>query len=322
MTDATLIRKAISAAQAWGTPDRAPRLVQQRENTVFDVTLDDGRRIALRFHRAGYQDASRIASELRWMESLADAGFPCPWPQRTRSGALTDDCIGVTTSAVQWLNGTPICSGKEELDAGLMHDLGALLADLHLTSDAVAPTDLARPDWRASAFCCGDAPIWGRFWENPTLSTDEVALLRAARDAAKIRLAALPVDHIGLIHADVLQENVLAFDGLLYLIDFDDGGVGYRLYDLATALIQSCDSPNMPELAGSLMRGYADAGGPLPKTAFMDLPMFVMLRALASAGWVIGRVQPDDPRMRGYADRACRLAREWLADQKRGSTSG
>ncbi|PWR02827.1 homoserine kinase [Meridianimarinicoccus roseus] len=315
---AALDAQALRAAQAWGRPTRAPRLVQRRENAVFDVTLDDGRRIALRLHRAGYHGGTGVTSELRWMESLADAGFACPWPQRTASGALTDEAAGVTASALQWLTAAPVGAGDALPDPRLgpptevLHAIGALLADLHLTSDAVAPQDLARPDWRAPAFCCPNAPIWGRFWDNPALSPADAALLCAARDVARDRLAAIPAAQTGLIHADVLQENVLAGDGVFYLIDFDDGGTGYRVYDLATALIQHADAPALTDLRAALTEGYAAAGGPLPRAAFDDLPMFMALRALASAGWVLGRLPPGDPRVARYADRAVRLARAWL----------
>ena len=37
------------------------------------------------------------------------------------------------------------------------------------------------------------------------------------------------------------------------LIDFDDSGVGYRLYDLAGALSQSLDSPDLSLRARALV---------------------------------------------------------------------
>lgn len=311
MRDADACTAAAAAAIAWGRPAQPPRLVQNRENAVFDVTFDDGRRVALRLHRAGYQSAQAIEAELRWTESLADAGFACPWPQRGADGQLVDDRTGRAASAVQWIDGTPLLATPPEALPALYRDLGAHLADLHLTSDMVAPTGLPRPDWRAQAFC-GDAPLWGRYWENPGLTAPEAALLRTARDTARDRLSAIPAAQTGLIHADVLMENVLLSDGQMFLIDFDDGGVGYRLYDLATALIQHCDSPRLPDLRAALLEGYSGAGGPLPQAALEDLEMFVMLRALASAGWVLGRFPATDPRHRLYADRAVRLARGWL----------
>jgi Ser/Thr protein kinase RdoA (MazF antagonist) len=315
---ADLIDLAARAVAVWGVPAAPPVLVQARENAVFDVRLTDGRRVALRLHRAGYQGRDRVASELRWMESLADTGFPCPWPQRSINNALCDDCTGVVASALQWIDAPSIAArgtasapttGEQ---AVLYNAIGGLLADLHLTSDAVAPLDLDRPAWLVGAFCDTDKPIWGRFWENPALSTSDSRLLIAARDAAQGRLAAIPAAQIGLIHADVLRENVLQDGAQLYLIDFDDGGTGYRMYDLATALIQHCDAPNFADLRAAVLDGYGAGGGLLPAAVQDDIDLFVMLRALVSAGWVIGRLQANDPRVALYADRAVRLARAWL----------
>jgi len=43
------------------------------------------------------------------------------------------------------------------------------------------------------------------------------------------------------------------------------------------------------------------------------LPLFTLLRALASCGWVIPRLAPGDPRQRTYAQRALTLARYYMA---------
>ena len=43
-----------------------------------------------------------------------------------------------------------------------------------------------------------------------------------------------------------------------------------------------------------------------------NIDMFVALRCFASAGWIVSRAGPDDPRMRFYADRAVRAARSVL----------
>ena len=115
----------------------------------------------------------------------------------------------------------------------------------------------------------------------------------------------------GLIHADVLRENLLDDAGRLWLIDFDDCGFGFRLYDLATALSQSLDEPQLPGLAAALLDGYGESRR-LPPQPGQWLTLFVLLRCLASCGWPITRSTADDPRMRPYATRALRLARLYL----------
>lgn len=310
MDDATARRAARAAAPLWGTPQGAPRLVHIRENAVFDVMLENRLRVALRVHRGGHRAAPAVEDELRWMEALADAGFACPWPQRTRDGALTlrlED--GTLVSCLQWVAGTHLADAPDHGDAGTLYRrLGALLADFHLTSDAVAPPRLARPAWDMAAFCHPQAPRWGAYWENPCLAPHERDLLLTTRDVARERFARLDHAPFGLIHGDVLADNVLLSGGELFLIDFDDGGEGYRAYDLATALIAHAGSSSEARLRDAILAGYDAAGGSLGNDIDRDLDFFLALRALASCGWVCGRVSASDPRKRAYALRAVALA--------------
>lgn len=218
-----------------------------------------------------------------------------------------------------WLEGealgaadVPLAGGAAEQRAA-MHALGALIADLHNRTDALnLPPGLERPSWDAEGFC-GEAPLWGRFWDGPALDKVERALLREAREKARAELAVFRVEgaDYGLIHADVLRENVLVRAQGLALIDFDDAGHGFRLYDLGTALVQSCEEPTLALQTGALIQGYRSARPLSDKTA-ARLPLFVALRSFASAGWISSRAGPVDPRTRFYAERALRMARHVL----------
>lgn len=311
---------ALSAGEAWGGLADNPELIRDRENIVFRAQLLRGTQVALRLHRPGYQTAEAIRSEQRWTESLADTGFACPWPERTEDkDFIFDPKDGrPIVSVVRWVPGVPIGEtgvpyrGDAARQNAVYRQLGALLADLHLTADATSPPDLERRAWNRSAFCDPEAPIWGRYWENPALDHVQSNLLCAARDLACERLSAIPSEQTGLIHADVLQENVLQDGKQMYLIDFGESGVGYRLYDLATALIQHVETPVYTELRQSLLKGYQAAQGPLPQQAFDDLEMFVMLRAMASAGWIAAHASDDDPLQSHYALRAVRCAEAFL----------
>jgi len=310
MDEAVAHRAARAAAPHWGTPASAPNLVHIRENAVFGVTLENRLRVALRVHRSGYQAARAVEDELRWMEALADAGFACPWPQRSRDGALAlrlED--GTLVSCLQWIAGTRLADAAAQEEAGMTYrQLGALLADFHLTSDAVAPPRLERPAWDVEAFCHPQSPRWGPFWNNPSLEPREREILITARDVARERFGLLEHAPFGLIHGDVLADNVLVSGGNLFLIDFDDGGRGYRAYDLATALIAHAGSSSEARLRDAIVEGYDAAGGSLGNDIDRDLDFFLALRALASCGWVSGRVTASDPRQRAYALRAVTLA--------------
>jgi Ser/Thr protein kinase RdoA (MazF antagonist) len=309
---------AQEAARLWGSTG-SPRLIKDRENAVYEIALPNGDRAALRLHRPGYQSAAAIRSELWWMARLAEAGVPVPRPVLTRGGALVAEVGGRAASVVSWVEGEQIGDGATPLedDAAAVTSryraLGALIAAMHDETDGLAlPPDFERLSWNRVAYT-GEEPLWGRFWENPSLSPDEAALLRAARAEADAALARHETDgaDFGLIHADVLRENVLTHEGRLSLIDFDDSGFGFRAYDLATAEVQGLEDPMNAAASLALHEGYR-AARRADAPPLGDVTLFVALRTFASCGWIVTRAAPDDPRQRFYADRAVRAAQRLL----------
>ncbi|PRY21204.1 Ser/Thr protein kinase RdoA (MazF antagonist) [Aliiruegeria haliotis] len=308
MTEEDAIEIAREAAEAWGGCDDAPRLVGFRENVVLEVRLRSGCRAALRLHRPGYQSHAAIEGELRWTQALSEAGFSCPRPLATCNGALTHRADDRVVSVIEWLDATPILDVPSVGREMVYRRLGRCLGDLHNLSDRLGGERFGRPSWDRDAFL-GAAPLWGPFAANPSLSGAERRFLQVAEDTAGTELVALAEPDIGLIHADALQENVLDDGQTLWLIDFDDCGWGYRGYDLGVALVQHAASPDLPTLSRALLEGYAAVRPGFPKKS---LPLFMMLRGFASAGWIVPRAPAGDPRQRSYAERALRLAEIYL----------
>ena len=310
---------ANAALVAWGGSAEQSRLIKYRENVVFEVRLRDGTRAALRLHRPGYQTRGAIEAELIWMRGLADAGQEVPVPVPTKTGALTATAGDRIVSVVTWVGGLPIGSAEQPLggDAAaqetLMERLGGLIGRLHGATDALGlPATTERPRWDAEGYL-GERPLWGRFWENPSFSTDERALIGRARERAREDIGRLvrSGSDFGLIHADCLRENVLDDGRSLKLIDFDDSGWGFRSYDLATAIFQSLEEPALTQIVRGLLRGHGEVRP--GSDAGQHLPLFVMLRTFASAGWIAARSSADDPSQRLYAERALRMATPYLA---------
>lgn len=293
---------AETAATHWG--GRLVRLLSDRENHVYEMALPQGR-AALRLHRAGYQAPAAIRSELWWCARLAMAGLPVPAPLPALDGSLLVTLPdGRHASAIAWMEGEALGEGgrpfarplRETLD--LHHALGALLADFHRATDALTlPQDFSRPRWDREGLV-GEAPFWGRFWDHPAATPDQRSTLIRARDMLREKLAN---GEIGLIHADVLRENVLVKDRSLSLIDFDDSGFGFRLYDLGTVLIQNLSEPAHDEIRDALMEGYGTSDRAMVES-------FTLARTLASVGWTMPRLVPDDPIHRSHLARAVMCA--------------
>lgn len=285
------------AAEAWG--GRILRTLRDRENQVFEMSLPHGR-AALRLHRAGYQSSASIRSELWWCGELARAGLPVPAAIPGRDGnllvALQD---GRHASAIAWMDGEALGEANLPFDRPLpevldiYHRLGALLARVHRATDALSlPEGFARPRWDRDGLV-GDDPLWGRFWDHPAASPTQRHGLIRARDALRERLTG----DIGLIHADVLRENVLVNDRSVSLIDFDDSGFGFRLYDLGTALAQTVYLREQDDLRAALMAGYGTTDRDMVEA-------FTLARTLASVGWTMPRLAPEDPVHKSHLARA------------------
>jgi len=299
------------AGLAWGGLAGAPRLINERENAVYEAVLHDGDRVALRLHRTGYQSQEAIRSELVWTAALADQGFPCPRPVPCTDGALVH-CLasGQLASVVSWIDAAPIgesgvpFAGTIEQHLDQMQGLGRLIRKMHDLTDAMDTSELVRPRWDLDGLL-GETPHWGRFWLNPSLTEKERSMVLEARKNAAQQLFENKGLREGLIHADLLQENVLQDAQGLHVIDFDDSGFGYHLFDLGTALIQHAEHPQLPALSAALCDGYGDG--------HRLMPLFMMLRSMASAGWIMLRAAPNDSRQRFYAERMLHCVKNFQA---------
>lgn len=287
---------APQAALLWGLDPGCLTLAAQRENAVWRVDTDAGP-LALRLHRPGYRSLAELASELAWMTALADGGLNVPRPVPSAAGRLVEGVGDTPVSVLTWLPGRPL-GAQGALDdipdrPALMRDLGATLARLHDLSDAWAPPPgFTRPRWDRAGLL-GDTPLWGPFWANPDLSEAQRAAMLTARDKADAHLARIDsAQDFGLIHADAITENVMIDGRRLALIDFDDGGWGFRDFDLATVLMRQLRAPDYAALRDALIQGYATRRAVDPAT----LDLFLMLRALTYPGWIIARMgEPGGP---------------------------
>lgn len=297
---------AETAALAWGA--RILRTLRDRENHVCECVLPSGDRAALRLHRAGYQSPAAIRSELWWCAELARAGLPVPAALPALDGQLLASLPdGRQASVIAWMEGEALGEAAKPFTRPLpqvldiYHALGQLLSRVHQTTDRlVLPDGFTRPRWDLEGLV-GDQPHWGRFWDHPAAATDQRITLIRARDALRERLSG----EIGLIHADVLRENVLVNGRSVSLIDFDDSGFGFRLHDLGTALVQTVYHPEQPQLRAALMAGYGTTDEPMVQA-------FTLARTLASVGWTMPRLQPDDPIHKSHLARAVMVAEQVL----------
>lgn len=306
-----------NALTAWNA--QHIRLIKDRENVVHEVRID-GQPAALRLHRPGYQNEAAIRSELDWMAALALAGMRVPAPIAATNGdTVVQFGDGQLATVVTWVSGAPIgeggvpLSGPASEQVALYYKVGQMLAQLHnLTDQWSPPQNFTRHRWDIPGLL-GEHPFWGQFWDSPALSETERGLVLRARAVAHDMATVFQENgaDFGLIHADALRENVFVDQGELTLIDFDDAGFGFRLYDLAVMMTQNEDEPAANDIRNAAIAGYRSLRD-LPQDAETLLPMFIMMRRFASMGWAVPRHPQGSQTIKAYADKAVRAADAFL----------
>lgn len=316
---------AASALEAWPGRYSWLRLLKFRENAVFSAISDDGTRCVVRVHRAGYHSDEALLSELLWMDALHDVGMLVPGVVRSSTGApflrLEHDRLGSRqVDVLSWVDGEPACVTGEPLPADLdvarhFSSVGRWAALLHQhASTWQRPHGFTRHAWDADGLV-GSSPLWGRFWELSALSAGQKDLLLEARDRARsdLLLVGRDPDAYGLIHADLVPENVLGTASDLAIIDFDDCGFGWYMFDLATVLYVHIGDPAYGVAREALIQGYRKVRA-LGDHALETLPLFLFLRSTTYLGWIQTRPETEAAREMTpmLVDRACSLAEAYL----------
>ncbi len=323
-------RLALRALREWDLGAAELKLIKYRENAVFKVLTSGGALYALRIHRSGYHSDAELRSELQWIAALQQAGLDVPSVVSLKNGenfaVVTHEGIPEPRQVdmFEWVEGAQLGSVEEgvAVDPGEVRSvyktIGALAAQLHNQAAAWAlPKNFTRHAWDAEGLT-GEQPFWGRFWELEALTTNERDLLLAARARVHedlIRYGDAPENAgmYSLIHADFVAENLLIDGDRVRLIDFDDAGFGWHLFEIATALYFEMDEPHFETALEALLKGYR-AHRPLSEHQVAQLPLFFMARAFTYLGWVHTRQETETAKEMTpmLVAKACRLAEDYL----------
>lgn len=313
---------AESLAPEWGlSQDASVSLLSISENATFRA--DDPSRdapVILRVHRPDYHSRAEIESELAWIDALrADGVVATPEPLRTRSGARLAEFghVGARrhVAAFAFMTGAAPESG-----AGLAEGfglLGEISARLHAhVRRWKPPPGFTRKTWNFET-TIGDAPHWGPWRESLGLDAQGAALLARCADALRASVMAYGTgpDRFGLIHADLRLANLLVEGDRLGVIDFDDCGFGWFVYDFAAAVSFLETEPFIPDLAEAWVAGYRSVA-PLSDEDAAMIPAFVMLRRLMLTAWIASHAETPTAREAGletYTRGTLDLAEAWLA---------
>lgn len=300
----SLVLAKLALAEFGFDPETVPlTFIKMRENTVFRADTPGGP-IALRLHRPGYRGHEEIAAESEFIELLAERGFPVvrlvPTPAGKYTVVVCDGETEVVADAQRWLEGsrelgsTEAVDGDAGLEARHFSQMGGIAARMHRVAEELGgQRHFNRAPWDAEGLV-GELALWGDALTVPGLDeADRQQLLRTR--ALMLRALAdygtSPAVY-GTIHADFTPENVLVSDDELVVIDFDDFGDGWYLFDLATPLFFFYAHPEYAAFRAQLLEGYR-AERPLSVEEEQLLDLFLVARGYTYLGWAATRPETE-----------------------------
>ncbi|MFD1211050.1 aminotransferase class III-fold pyridoxal phosphate-dependent enzyme [Arthrobacter sp. GCM10027362] len=274
--------------------------VKHRENVVFRVT-DAAGSYALRIHRQGHRSDAEVHTENAYMVALRDAGLPVPEVVPSLDGGLfavlddlhngahqvdvqrwVEDSAPLGDAADAWL-------GRDNPAAESFEQLGELCGRLHAATGRLGRIPgYSRQAWDIDGLTGPDA-VWGDPRRLADTEDDRAAIEEAlAGIRRQLQVLGTGPEVYGVIHSDFTPENLLIAQGRLTLIDFDDLGEGWWLFDLATILFWYHRHPRAQEYREALLRGY-ERQARIPAGALQALEAFVLARGLTYLGWAADR---------------------------------
>jgi Ser/Thr protein kinase RdoA (MazF antagonist) len=316
---------ASNALQAWDLEPVELSLLKFRENAVYRVATSEGNQYALRIHRPGYHSDAALDAELQWIRALAEAGIEVPDVIPTPEGELFVLASGNVLAEKRqvdlfaWVSGQPLgaidLSSEPGQVVSVFTTIGREAALLHNQACSWnLPQGFQRHAWDAEGLV-GDLPFWGRFWELPELSEQQRGLINRARKAVAegLQRYGQSADNYSMIHADLVPENLMVDGDHVRVIDFDDAGFGWHLFELATALYFVQGEDYFDAAREALIAGYRQLR-PLSDSDVALLPLFLTARGLTYLGWVQSRRETETAReMTGeLIEMACQTARTFM----------
>ncbi len=298
-----------AAADRFPLPSNAKAtLWNVSENATFRLEdVATGRRWALRIHREGYHSKNAIASELSWLMALRAARVvTTPLPVAGKDGGLIQVVSHERLTAprnivlFEWEDGAEPGIGEDLM--GPFEVLGNVTARMHQHSRTWRrPPGFERLTWDFET-SLGSRPHWGAWRDGMGMDEPARKLFGRTVDLIGRRLMRYGKnsDRFGLIHCDLRLANLLIDGEEVKVIDFDDCGFGWLMYDAATPVSFYEHEAHVPQLMDAWLKGYRTVAS-LTHEDEAEIPTFIMLRRLLLVAWIGSHSETELAKSMGLA---------------------
>ncbi|RLK51561.1 Ser/Thr protein kinase RdoA (MazF antagonist) [Alkalispirillum mobile] len=284
---------AEAALSCWSLPAGTRlSLLSVSENGTYRVDAPgmDGP-LVLRVHRTGYHSRDGVRTELAWMQALQDqAGVSTPQAVAGRDGAYIQEVAhpsGDDSRFVDLFHFIPGEAPDERELQGPFRRLGEVAGRMHHHARAWRrPEYFSRLVWDFDG-CIGRRPNWGDWREGPGLDAEGRAVLEATASEIGRRLTRYGRSprRYGLIHSDLRLANLLIHGDDTRVIDFDDCGLGWFMYDVASSVSFIETRDDLEALVTAWLAGYRRTASLEPED-LAEIPTFIMLRRMTLLAWL------------------------------------
>jgi Ser/Thr protein kinase RdoA (MazF antagonist) len=322
----TLVQRLGELAQAalplWRLDEGASaRLINLSENATYLVEAPSGQRSVMRVHREDYHTGNAIACELAWMKALREeGGVVTPAPVPARDGTVIQTVQGEGLPRPRHIVMFEFVEGHEPDESHDLvepfRELGEIAARCNVHAIGWRrPANFERLDWDFEHII-GAHANWGDWRAAPAMDAPARALLERQEAVIRNRLETYGKgpDRFGLIHADMRLANLLVDENGTRLIDFDDCGLGWFMYDFGTGVSFIEDHPQLDDMMESWLDGYARVRR-VTRADRDEMHTFVMLRRMALLAWIGSHGETDLAQQQGpaFTRVSCELAEKYLS---------
>lgn len=269
-------------------------------NRVYEVELDDERRLVVKFYRPGRWSREAILDEHAFLADLADAEVPAVAPINLGRGTTLETVDGILYAAFPRVRGRTL----DELDDEGLRRIGRLIGRMHaIGASRDAPH---RPRFTADGMIREPLRVLldGGFVPGALAERYRDVALRIA-DAVSAPLSRARTQRI---HGDLHLGNVLWTTDGPVLVDFDDFLVGPPVQDLWLLAPGNVDAARRAR--DQLVEGYELFRDFDRATLALCEPLRA-LRIVHMSGW-IGRHWDDASFQSGFP--AFRTDRYWMTE--------
>ncbi|MFJ7726752.1 phosphotransferase enzyme family protein [Neobacillus sp. NPDC097160] len=301
------------------------QLLNYSENATYLVKkVETSEKYILRVGRPGYHTKPEVESELEWLKSIdQDSSIQVSLPILGGNGeyiqVVNHENEPYYCTLFTFLEGDAPSEENESELISQFERLGEITAQLHEHSinnwDVL--NHIQRITWDFDTIL-GSTPKWGRWQDGMAITPERVDLFTKVSEKINTRLEKFGKEpnQFGLIHSDLRLANLLVEREQIKVIDFDDCGFGWYLYDLATSISFIEHKPYVPALITSWLKGYRKVRS-LSKEEELEIPTFILMRRLQLIAWVGSRDNETTRELgSGFTEDTDNLAKKYLQEGK------